>query len=287
MSKTLSALRKLFAAVLAALSTLALVSIPAQAAVIYQDDFSGLSTDALNGQAPDIRPGSETWVAGSEWKADGTVTATNNDNSAFLAFTPTAGNIYTLSATFTQPSWGNSNGWAGIGFTDTNTTTSSFWANDAAPWFLWRPSDASSADQVVSFLGTGTSGSASEGTQTGTATLSIVLNARSRLDRRVVHQWRLGSHRDLRHQSDPQLRGLWAGEWADDRLQRLQPNRRSRAILRSPRRAGRTGPPAPPPGLRYPIRTEDLFQCPGRHQRPGHFLEVGRPEPPTIDVTGD
>ena len=176
MSKTLSALRKLFAAVLAALSTLALVSIPAQAAVIYQDDFSGLSTDALNGQAPDIRPGSETWVAGSEWKADGTVTATNNDNSAFLAFTPTAGNIYTLSATFTQPSGGNSNGWAGIGFTDTNTTTSSFWANDAAPWFLWRPSDASSADQVVSFLGTGTSGSASEGTQTGTATLSIVLN---------------------------------------------------------------------------------------------------------------
>lgn len=152
-----------------------------EAEVIYDENFGGGAV-ALNGTAPDTTTGGNIWTASTDWLENGTAptpaldVTTTDDDSAFLAFTPTDGKIYTLTATLTQPSGGTNSGWIAIGFTGGDTTTGSFWANDAAPWLLWRPSDATSSNQVVSFLGTGTTGGADEGTATGTATFDIVLN---------------------------------------------------------------------------------------------------------------
>lgn len=171
------------------LATAALVgftAVSASAATIYSETFSAPwegatndGTDPLHGTTPTVTVGTNTWTA-SEWRENGTAPTVDDadaDHSAFLAFTPTGGTIYTLSATLTQPSSGGDIvGWVAIGFTGGNTTTGSFWANNSAPWMLWRPSDATAANQVLPFLGTGTSGSGGGGTFTGTATFDIVLN---------------------------------------------------------------------------------------------------------------
>ena len=149
--------------------------------VLFHETFAGVEGDPgapLHGTTPDIALGDATWAA-AEWLADGTIetnTSSAADHSAFLPFVPLPGNIYTLSATMTQPTGGLNSGWVAIGFTGGQTTTGEFWANDAAPWMLWRPSDATSANEVASFLGPQTAGMASLGTATNTATLRLVLN---------------------------------------------------------------------------------------------------------------
>lgn len=150
-----------------------------RAATIYSETFSNgtalIPTD-INGSMPDVTTGGNTWTA-SQWQENGstgtiaTSTSTIADHSAFLAFTPTAGNIYTLSATMTVPTGGATTGWAGLGFAETNTTTGSFFSNNAAPWLLYRPNT-----EAVSFLGLGTANSASEGNYATSAIFSIVLN---------------------------------------------------------------------------------------------------------------
>ena len=78
--------------------------------IIYQDDFSG-GAGNLAGEAPDVRPGSETWIAqpgarlpgGAEsgaFRANGSsITASNGGGGgSFLPFAPSAGNVYKLSA---------------------------------------------------------------------------------------------------------------------------------------------------------------------------------------------
>lgn len=176
------------------LATAALVgftAIPASAATtLYNETFSSPfegavdGTGPLNGTTPNITVGINTWTA-SEWRENGTAPTTTldsaNDDSAFLAFAPTVGMIYTLSATLTQPAGGDANGWAGIGFTGGNTTTGSFFNNNAAPWVLWRPSDAPAASEVVTRLGPALAGNESEGAFTGTATFDIVLNTQAAL----------------------------------------------------------------------------------------------------------
>ncbi len=164
---------------LAGLAGLALASGSLQAATIYSETFSDGSvatpTD-LNGSTPDVTIGVNTWSA-SEWQENGstttiaTSTSTTNEDSAFLAFTPTAGNIYTLSATMSVPTGGATTGWVGLGFAETNTTTGSFFSNNAAPWILYRPDT-----NVDSFLGVGATNSADEGNWSVSATFSLVLN---------------------------------------------------------------------------------------------------------------
>lgn len=171
------------------LTTAALVgftAIPASAATtIYSETFSSpfetSGTSPLNGTTPNITVSTNTWVA-SDWRENGTAPTSSSsadDDSAFLAFVPTSNTIYTLSATLTQPAGGTTTGWAGIGFTGGNTTTGSFFNNNAAPWMLWRPSNASAPNEVVSWLGTGATGSVNEGQYTVTATLDIVLNTQA------------------------------------------------------------------------------------------------------------
>ena len=141
---------------------------------IYSETFSDVG--ALHGSTPDVTTGGATWTA-SDWEENGTtgtiavVNSSGEDDSAFLPFTPVTGNVYTLSATMTVPSGGQGTGWAAIGFAATNTTTGSFWANNTAPWILYRPDT-----NVDSFLGPGTGGSADEGNWATSVTFSIILN---------------------------------------------------------------------------------------------------------------
>ena len=64
---------------------------------------------------------------------------------AFLPFTPTDGNIYTLSVTLAsaEPDGDTSdNGqWIGLGYTDSASTTSAFWSNSQQDWEVLTPID--------------------------------------------------------------------------------------------------------------------------------------------------
>jgi len=172
-------IKSLAAAVVAAL----VIAGSTQAATIYEETFSDGSVGTpidLDGSTPDTTTGANTWVA-SDWQENGSTATsattgslnTSADHNAFLAFTPAAGNVYTLSATMTLPVNGDGAGWVALGFADTNTTDeTSFWANDTAPWLLYRPNS-----EVVTFDGPGVSGtSASEGNFAGPISVSLVLD---------------------------------------------------------------------------------------------------------------
>jgi len=92
---------------------------------IYSDNFVGSSSTSLNGAAVQNSPlGPENWTlnnttAYSAWNADGSVvnggsaTASQNESSILLPFTPVAGNVYTLKGTVNVTS---SSTWMGLGF---------------------------------------------------------------------------------------------------------------------------------------------------------------------------
>ncbi len=84
----------------------------ANAAVIYSDDFSGSGTDNLHGTTPDVSTTGETWVARSNYKADGSFTWEANAAMS-LAFTPVDGLVYTLDAKFENLTGSN---WVQFGF---------------------------------------------------------------------------------------------------------------------------------------------------------------------------
>lgn len=115
---------------------------PAQAGileVIYYDDFSGhLPGTNLHGTAPDTRPGSETWTAHTDWKADGSKVGTTDDRNAFLPFEPEAGAIYRLSMDLNPTAGSDNSDWFALGFTPSDGITTQFSHNDPAPWALLR-----------------------------------------------------------------------------------------------------------------------------------------------------
>ncbi|KPK47530.1 MAG: hypothetical protein AMK72_08315 [Planctomycetes bacterium SM23_25] len=79
-----------------AMTTLALTTVTANAATIYSDDFDGGASSIL-GLAPDVAPGGEVWVGyGTGFYANGD--RVGHPHTAYLPFTPAAGNVYTLSA---------------------------------------------------------------------------------------------------------------------------------------------------------------------------------------------
>ncbi len=136
---------------LAAVAMVALVVSSANAAVIYSDDFSGSNTDGLNGTTPDVTTGGATWVAASNYKADGSFTVGNPVNMT-LAFTPVDGTVYTLDAQIENV--GGSQ-WVQFGFGDGQGTTSN-WTGRA--WNLLRAAgDATNAHSTYgsAFAGAG------------------------------------------------------------------------------------------------------------------------------------
>mgnify|MGYP001457254828 CR=1 FL=1 len=71
--------------------------------VIYQHSFSGTSTANLGGTALDTTTNSlggtsgAAWVSSTRFKADGSIATTDAAGSAFVAFSPQYGNIYSIS----------------------------------------------------------------------------------------------------------------------------------------------------------------------------------------------
>ena len=110
-----------------------------EASTIYNETFSGLSTTDLNGTAPDTTTGGEVWSSSTDWNKDGSTDAlSTGGDSAFLAFTPETGKVYTLSATLDTPS---GPAWAAIGFVEASNTEIDIWQNITAatvPWVLYR-----------------------------------------------------------------------------------------------------------------------------------------------------
>ncbi len=79
----------------------------APADLVFFDSLSGANNVNLSGTAPSTRPGSETWDANNEWKADGTYTLEENsaarNRRAFLPFSSfSTPDLYTLSATISS-----------------------------------------------------------------------------------------------------------------------------------------------------------------------------------------
>ncbi len=131
---------------------------PAQP-VIYFDDFDGLGSDNLAGTAPDVRPGDQTWIASSLWKADGSKTA-NGGANAWLPFAPEAVKFYSLSLEV-DPDASSSTDWIAIGFSNGNALTT--WHTNADQVFGWmfnREDDASTS-VIQTFPGPDTTDGAS------------------------------------------------------------------------------------------------------------------------------
>ncbi len=143
---------------------------------IYLEDFSGSSLDTLNGRAPTIRPGSETWLAGTDddsWRADGSTEGDRNQN-AFLPFSPEAGYIYTLS--FATGPTGGEGAWLAAAFTSSGNV-GAFFPEDlgAVGWMLVRD-NRENLDGVGTFLGPNTKEGESYWAADGLIEASIVLD---------------------------------------------------------------------------------------------------------------
>jgi hypothetical protein len=174
-----------------------LAATPAFAAVttLYSDNFDGLSSAALNGTTPDMTIGTNTWTARditqTSFRADGSITGTGGTTaqqigSAFLAFTPEAGKVYTLSLILSQPTGTAAGAWASVGFSNGITTAqthnSGTGDTGGAPWILWRNGGAhGDTNDVEAYVGrrANPSGGAALGDFTGTRTLTVELNTLS------------------------------------------------------------------------------------------------------------
>ena len=130
MNKKLSCLEKFTTGMSILFGVLLLLSFAitsaVQAEIIYYDNFDGPSGTELNGTTPDIS-GGETWAAGSNFSADGTITYDNlgMGDSAYLPFVPLDGYIYELNAKIDcRPSSyrgsAGVNDWIALGFTSSN-----------------------------------------------------------------------------------------------------------------------------------------------------------------------
>jgi hypothetical protein len=84
--------------------------------VLYEDDFSGGAVP-IHGVAPDTNnyDGVSTWTAGNAFTADGNVLGLVDDadeGSLMVPFEPVNGQVYTMTASFTN----NSPAWLAVGF---------------------------------------------------------------------------------------------------------------------------------------------------------------------------
>ncbi|MDA8376380.1 MAG: PEP-CTERM sorting domain-containing protein [Planctomycetia bacterium] len=133
----------------------------ASAAVIYTDPLTGYASGTnLNGLTPGPVGNTNKWLAptsSNEWLSVGTsgVNANGGNANAILAFTPVAGNIYTLQATVAVA--GNTSNWGALGFltSDTNTTATTTFFGSSSSWMLARGANGGE-DQT--FVGPGTGG---------------------------------------------------------------------------------------------------------------------------------
>ena len=99
----------------------ALLSLSAQAAIIYQDDFN--FSGSLNGRTPNQTTGSN-WTAFGTWTGNGaSITPGEANRSAYLPFVPQSGMIYELTAGMSNAS-GSATTWISLGFSESGTPPS-------------------------------------------------------------------------------------------------------------------------------------------------------------------
>ena len=139
-----------------------IVAIAAQyagASVIYYDDFSGDSGANLRNTIPDITVSGNAWISASTtpWSADGSIAESDTaiNRTAYLAFTPEAGKVYTLSLDMNPT--GLKSGWFGLGFLGSGAAVGGSLtesATGASPWLSMLPAH----DSVRTYAGTGIAG---------------------------------------------------------------------------------------------------------------------------------
>jgi len=159
---------------LVVVAMLGLTTPSANAGVIYSDRFS--DSGDLNGAIPDVTTGGAAWVASAEWNKDGTYSGGSHGNG-FLAFTPEAGKVYTLSATLSV----TSGRWLALGFTRDNVIDTDFWENGGTAWVLLRDTgvvDSWSGDIGQGGTNPGVGGKETLDTISGSVDLLIVLDTR-------------------------------------------------------------------------------------------------------------
>lgn len=168
---------------------------------IYQDNFSGSASNPLNGTSPSVNATGAAWTADTGWRADGSQTAadaaTNGSSDAYLPFTPSSGNIYTLSATM-SPSLTSGSNWFALGFVGSFSSATSTtggvanngdgvnaWFGDsgsgqlnAGPWLLMNSGWNGEDPNESYFPGPGASGAVNFTGKSGD-TVAIVLNTQS------------------------------------------------------------------------------------------------------------
>ncbi|MEX1116622.1 MAG: hypothetical protein WEB53_15360 [Akkermansiaceae bacterium] len=151
---------------------------------IYEDTFSGTSGTTLSGQAPTVRPGTETWSFNSAtsfatgFQADGTASAGGvlaaGRVAALLPFTPAAGNTYTLSATISATT--ASGQWLALGFADKLTGDSGLFAFGNVNGVSWMLKGDTGSSALQGFAGPQTGGLIVNTFAGGAVNLSIVLD---------------------------------------------------------------------------------------------------------------
>jgi len=186
--------------ILSSIGGLALAATSANAfTVIYEQSFTpGAGTTPLNGATPTT--GANNWVAADVFQADGDFTEPTAGVSATLAFTPTAGLVYTLDASIrnlspTLNAATTENDWIALGFAQGQSTEAGnnqrFVSGTAADsntivgkaWMLYRGVDTVGTAANVAQLGNATAGNNSSANWSN-ATLSTTHGGG--IDMRVV-----------------------------------------------------------------------------------------------------
>jgi hypothetical protein len=151
-------------------------------AAYYSDDFSGAQGTALDGQAPDERPGTETWTAGPEWQLTGSNSVEiGTQESALLPLSPTSGTVTTVTARLQDGIEGtDASTWSAIGFSaesdpGVGAADDFTGATDGVYWMLRRFND-----EFLSFEGSGTGGNSASADPAGiddsTADMRVTLD---------------------------------------------------------------------------------------------------------------
>ena len=136
------------------------------------EDFSG--TGGLNGTRTGV--GGATWVADTEWNADGTKTV-DGHSLAFIPFAPVDGQVYTLSLTVDADVSATTD-WFALGFSGSANVSDTWLNNQITGWMLIRENDGL-VNSVRTFEGTATGGTTTSDHPSpgaGPVDLQVVLN---------------------------------------------------------------------------------------------------------------
>lgn len=155
---------------------------PAKALTLFQDDFSGVSTDSLNGTTPDVTTDASAWVASAQYSANGTVSSGNENHRAYLALGDTIDDnrgqsdaLYTLDVTLNVSS-SDTTSWEALGFWTDAAPSGNFYSKNGVAWMLRRANAELRVFRGLSTADTLTESTGSPNNTAGTVDLQVVLD---------------------------------------------------------------------------------------------------------------